>query len=69
MLASLMQSRRPQEANMFLILALVLGVAWIFGFAVMKVSAVVFHLLVLFAVVSVVAHGLARRVRKRARLG
>jgi hypothetical protein len=41
---------------MFIALAILLAVAWILGFTVMKVSSVAIHLLILFAVVSLVAH-------------
>jgi hypothetical protein len=41
---------------MFIAIALLLAVAWLFGFTVMKVSSVAIHLLVILAVVSLVAH-------------
>ena len=41
---------------MFIILALILAIAWIGGFAFMHVSSMAIHLLLLLALVSVVAH-------------
>lgn len=47
---------------MLVALAVLLAIAWLLGFTVMKVSSVAIHLLVLFAVVSLVAH-FVRRTR------
>jgi Family of unknown function (DUF5670) len=41
---------------MFMLLALILAVAWIGGFTVLHVSSAAIHLLLIFAVVSVVLH-------------
>ena len=41
---------------MFIAVAILLAIAWVLGFTVMKVSSVAIHLLILFAVVSLVAH-------------
>ena len=41
---------------MFIVLALILAIAWIGGFAVMHVSSMAIHLLLLFALVSVIMH-------------
>ncbi|WP_213807309.1 DUF5670 family protein [Granulicella sp. dw_53] len=41
---------------MFLILAVVLVVLWLAGFLVMHVSSLAIHLLVLFAIISVIMH-------------
>jgi hypothetical protein len=41
---------------MLIALAVLLAVAWVLGFTVMKVSSVAIHLLILFAVASLVAH-------------
>jgi len=41
---------------MLVLLAVLLAVAWILGFTVMKVSSFAIHLLILFAVASLVAH-------------
>ncbi len=41
---------------MFLILAVVLLVLWIAGFLVFHVSSFLIHLLILFAVISVIMH-------------
>jgi len=41
---------------MFIALAILLALAWVLGFTVVKVSSVAIHLLLLFALVSLVAH-------------
>jgi hypothetical protein len=41
---------------MFIILAIILAVAWIFGFTVYHVASAGIHLLLLLAIVSVVLH-------------
>jgi hypothetical protein len=41
---------------MLIALAVLLAVAWVLGFTVMKVSSFAIHLLILFAVASLVAH-------------
>ena len=41
---------------MLIALAIILAVAWILGFSIMKVSSVAIHLLLLLAVVSLIAH-------------
>ena len=41
---------------MFILLAILLGLAWLFGFTVYHVSSMAIHLLLLFAIVSVVTH-------------
>ena len=41
---------------MFIALALILALAWIFGFTVMHVSSFAIHLLILLAVASAVVH-------------
>ncbi len=46
---------------MFLILAIVLVVAWVLGFTVMHVSSLLIHLLLLFAIISVVMHFITGR--------
>ncbi len=42
--------------GMLLVLAIVLGVAWIFGFTVFHVASAAIHILLVVAVVSLVAH-------------
>jgi hypothetical protein len=44
------------EVIMLIALAVLLAIAWVLGFTVMKVSSVAIHLLILFAVVSLIAH-------------
>lgn len=46
---------------MFLILAIVLVVLWLGGFTVMHVSSLFIHLLLLFAIISVVMHFVSGR--------
>jgi hypothetical protein len=41
---------------MFLIIAIVLAVLWIGGFFVMHISSFFIHLLILFAVISLIVH-------------
>jgi hypothetical protein len=41
---------------MFIALAVLLALAWVLGFTVMKVSSVFIHLLILFAIVALVGH-------------
>jgi hypothetical protein len=41
---------------MFMLLALILAIAWIGGFTVMHVSSAAIHLLLILAVVSVILH-------------
>jgi hypothetical protein len=46
---------------MFLILAIVLFVAWIGGFVMFKSAGILIHLLLIFALISVVMHFLTGR--------
>ncbi len=46
---------------MFLILAVVLLVLWLAGFLVFHVSSLLIHLLILFAIISVVMHFVSGR--------
>jgi hypothetical protein len=41
---------------MLLLLAIILGIAWIFGFTVYHVSSAAVHLLLILAIVAVVLH-------------
>jgi hypothetical protein len=41
---------------MFIALAVILGLAWIFGFGVFHVASTAIHVLVVLAIVSVVLH-------------
>jgi hypothetical protein len=50
-----------KKVLMFLILAIVLVVAWVLGFTVMHVSSLLIHLLLLFAIISVVMHFITGR--------
>jgi Family of unknown function (DUF5670) len=45
-----------KEGPMFLILAVVLVLLWIGGFTVLHVSSFLIHLLLIFAVISVIMH-------------
>jgi hypothetical protein len=49
---------------MLLLLAIILGLAWIFGFTVYHVTSAAIHLLLLVAIVSVVVH-FVRGARRR----
>ncbi|HET6284768.1 MAG TPA: lmo0937 family membrane protein [Polyangia bacterium] len=48
---------------MLLLLAVILGIAWIFGFTVYHVASAGIHLLLLLAIVSAVVH-FVRRTRR-----
>ena len=48
---------------MLLILALVLGIAWILGFTVFHVASAAIHILLILAVVGVIAHFMRGRAR------
>lgn len=41
---------------MFMLLAIILGIAWLLGFAVFNVASMGIHLLVVLAIVSMVLH-------------
>jgi hypothetical protein len=41
---------------MLLILAIILAVAWVFGFTVFHVASAAIHILIILAVVSLIAH-------------
>jgi hypothetical protein len=51
----------PGEGPMFLILALVLFIAWIGGFVMFKSAGLLIHLLLIFAVISIVMHFISGR--------
>jgi hypothetical protein len=50
-----------KEGSMFLILALALVVAWVFGFIVFHTAGFLIHLLLIFAVISIIFHFLRGR--------
>ena len=50
------QTLCPKEGLMFLILAVVLVVLWLGGFTLFHVSGFLIHLLLIFAVISVIMH-------------
>jgi Family of unknown function (DUF5670) len=50
-----------KEGPMFLILALVLFIAWIGGFVMFKSAGLLIHLLLIFAVISIVMHFISGR--------
>ncbi len=41
---------------MLLILAIILGIAWVFGFTVFHVASAAIHILIILAIVSLIAH-------------
>ena len=45
---------------MFIAVAILLAIAWVIGFTVMKVSSVAFHILLALAIVSVIMHFVRR---------
>jgi uncharacterized protein DUF5670 len=50
-----------EEAYMFIVLFAILLLAWLGGFLVFHVSSALFHLLLLFAVISLIAHLFQRK--------
>jgi uncharacterized protein DUF5670 len=61
-------SRRPEapveankEAYMFIVLFAILLLAWLGGFLVFHVSSALIHILLLFAVISLIAHLFQRK--------
>lgn len=50
-----------QEIHMLIILAIILGIAWLLGFTVFHVASGAIHLLLILAVVGVIAHLLRGR--------
>ena len=42
--------------SMLLVLAIILGIAWVFGFTVFHVASAAIHILLILAVVSIIAH-------------
>jgi flagellar basal body-associated protein FliL len=50
-----------KEGLMFLILAVVLVILWVGGFTVFHVSGFLIHLLLIFAVISVIMHFISGR--------
>ena len=65
-LAQGLHNREPRRRHtMLLALAIMLGIAWLLGLTVFKISAVAFHLLIVLAVVGLIAHfarGTTRRL-------
>lgn len=53
--------RGKKEGSMFLILAVVLVLLWIGGFALFHVSSLLIHLLLIFAVISIIMHFIGGR--------
>ena len=49
---------------MFIILAIILGVAWLLGFTVFHVASAGIHLLILLAIASLVVHFLRGATRR-----
>jgi hypothetical protein len=54
--ASAEQAKRKRGIQVFLILAIILVVLWLGGFTLMHVSSLLIHLLLLFAVISLILH-------------
>jgi hypothetical protein len=53
---STVNQRKPLEAIMFLILAIILGLAWITGFGIFHVASAAIHILIVLAIISVLLH-------------
>jgi hypothetical protein len=54
-----------EETPMFVVLAVLFGIAWLLGLTVMKVSSFAIHVLLILAVISVIVH-FVRRTRSSA---
>jgi hypothetical protein len=50
-----------KQVSMFLILAVVLVVLWLGGFFVLHVSSFLIHLLIIFAIISLIMHFISGR--------
>jgi hypothetical protein len=55
-LASGMHHRNVGRLRMLIVLGVLLAIAWLLGLTVLKVSSLAIHLLILFAVVSIIVH-------------
>jgi hypothetical protein len=53
-----------EATTMFILLAIILAVAWVLGFTVMKVSSLAIHILLALALASVVIHLFRRASNK-----
>jgi CBS-domain-containing membrane protein len=49
------------ERKMLILLAVILGIAWVMGFTVFHVASGAIHLLVVLAIVSLIVHFVRRR--------
>jgi bacteriorhodopsin len=58
---ALVQSKEHKEAYMFIVLFAILMLAWLGGFLVFHVSSALIHILLLFAVISLIAHLFQRK--------
>ncbi|HEY3805387.1 MAG TPA: lmo0937 family membrane protein [Kofleriaceae bacterium] len=56
-----MASDLQRDKGMLLILAIILAVAWVLGFAVFHVASAAIHILLILAIIGVVAHLLRGR--------
>jgi hypothetical protein len=48
--------RSKEESTMLLILAVILGIAWLLGFTVFHVASGAIHLLIILAVIAAIVH-------------
>jgi predicted nucleic acid-binding Zn ribbon protein len=60
-LSASQQKKKKERLSMFLILALVLVLAWIAGFVIFHTAGFLIHLLLIFAVISIIFHFLRGR--------
>jgi len=58
---ALVQSKEHKEAYMFIVLFAILLLAWLGGFLVFHISSALIHILLLFAVISLIAHLFQRK--------
>ena len=47
---------KGKEETMFIVLAIILALAWVFGFTVYHVASAAIHVLLLLAIASIVVH-------------
>jgi fatty acid desaturase len=49
-------ARKSKEIEMFLVLAIILAAAWLFGFLIFHTAGFAIHLLLIVAIISVIVH-------------
>ncbi len=57
----ILRNFKYEASDMFLLLAIILLILWVGGFFVMHISSFLIHLLIIFAVISLVMHLISGR--------